>query len=76
MGFQFAETMAGTMELDATPGTQHPFSFEIRAHAASTREHLRDYLRVADLGHTLMTAPMGVRVTTNFALGSLLRPVR
>jgi hypothetical protein len=42
MGFQFAETMSGTIEMDAQPGVQHPFRFEIRAEAASTRGHLRD----------------------------------
>jgi hypothetical protein len=42
MGFQFAETMAGTVEWDAEPGVRHPFSFEITAEAVSTRQHLRD----------------------------------
>lgn len=42
MGFQFAETMQGTVEWDAQPGAKHPFSFEIAAEAASTRAHLRD----------------------------------
>jgi len=42
MGFQFAETMAGTFELDAEPGTKRPFKFEVTAHAASTRAHLKD----------------------------------
>jgi len=42
MGFQFAETMAGTVEWDAKPGVQHPFSFEVTAEAASTRGHLQD----------------------------------
>lgn len=42
MGFQFAETMAGTLELDAAPGAKHPFRFEITAHASSLRAHLRD----------------------------------
>ena len=40
MGFQFAERMSGTIEWDAEPGTKHPFRFEIRAHAPSTRGHL------------------------------------
>ena len=39
MGFEFAETMSGTVEWDAEPGKKHPFKFEIRAHAPSTREH-------------------------------------
>jgi hypothetical protein len=42
MGFQFAETMQGTVEWDAHPGVQHPFSFEVTAEAESTRAHLRD----------------------------------
>jgi hypothetical protein len=42
MGFQFAETMSGTVEWDAQPGVTHPFSFEVTAEAASTREHLQD----------------------------------
>ena len=42
MGFQFAETMSGTFELDAQPGKTHPFKFEITAQAKSTRAHLRD----------------------------------
>ena len=39
MGFEFAETMSGTVEWDAEPGKKHPFKFEITAHADSTREH-------------------------------------
>jgi hypothetical protein len=42
MGFQFAETMAGTVEWDAQPGIKHPFSFDVTAEAGSTREHLYD----------------------------------
>ena len=42
MGFQFSETMSGTMELDAAPGVRHPFRFEVTAEAASLRAHLRD----------------------------------
>ena len=41
MGFQFAETMAGTVEWDAQPGVKHPFSFDITARAESTRDHLQ-----------------------------------
>lgn len=40
MGFEFAETMSGTVEWDADPGKKHPFRFEIRARAPSTRRHL------------------------------------
>jgi hypothetical protein len=42
MGFEFSETMAGTVEWDAEPGTRHPFRFDITAHADSTRAHLAD----------------------------------
>jgi hypothetical protein len=42
MGFQFAETMEGTVEWDDQPGARHPFRFELTAHAESTRQHLTD----------------------------------
>jgi len=42
MGFQFAETMAGTVEWDAAPGARHPLRFDITARADSTRQHLAD----------------------------------
>ena len=42
MGFQFAETMAGTVEWDTQPGARHPFRFEITAQASSTRQHVAD----------------------------------
>jgi hypothetical protein len=42
MGFQFAETMAGTLELDSQPGVKRPFKFEVSAEALSTRDYLRD----------------------------------
>ncbi len=42
MGFQFAETMTGTVEWDGEPGVSHPFSFSVRAIAESTRAHMRD----------------------------------
>jgi hypothetical protein len=41
MGFQFAETMSGTIEWATDPGKQHPFRFEVTARAASTIDHLR-----------------------------------
>ncbi len=75
MGFEFAETMSGTLELDAAPGTRHPFKFELRAHAASTREHLRDgrtevtgilhappLAKAAEAEGTLLIRPLGQRV--------------
>ena len=42
MGFEFAETMAGTLELDDKPGVRHPFRFEVTARADSARKHIRD----------------------------------
>ncbi|HEU0029043.1 MAG TPA: hypothetical protein VFQ53_00330 [Kofleriaceae bacterium] len=42
MGFEFAETMSGTIEWDDKPGTKHPFRFEVSAHAGSIRRHLLD----------------------------------
>ena len=42
MGFEFAETMSGTIEWDNEPGKKRPFKFEISAHAESTRAHLVD----------------------------------
>lgn len=42
MGFEFAETMSGTVVWDAEPGRKHPFKFEISAHAESIRAHLVD----------------------------------
>ena len=40
MGFEFAETMSGTVEWVAQPGARHPFKLELTAHAPSTRQHL------------------------------------
>jgi hypothetical protein len=40
MGFEFSETMAGTVEWDSDPGKRHPFRFDITAHANSMRHHL------------------------------------
>lgn len=75
MGFEFAETMSGTIELDAAPGKKHPFKFEIRAHAASTRSHLRDgkaqiqgvitappIAASADADGTIVIRPLGKRI--------------
>jgi hypothetical protein len=75
MGFEFAETMSGTVEWDAEPGKQHPFKFEIRAHAPSTREHLatgRAHLHgvisappkaaSADAEGTIVIRPLGQRI--------------
>ena len=42
MGFEFAETMAGTFEMDAAPGVRHPLKFEVTGHAESFRNHLTD----------------------------------
>ncbi len=54
MGFQFAETMAGTIEWDAAPGVEHPFNFKVTAEAESTREHFKDGRAVL---HGTITAP-------------------
>jgi hypothetical protein len=75
MGFSFAETMSGTVEWDAEPGKRHPFSFEVTAHAESTREHLatgRAKLRgtvhappradSADAEGTITIRPLGQRI--------------
>jgi hypothetical protein len=42
MGFEFAETMAGTVRWDSAPDVTRPFKFEITARAESTRQHLAD----------------------------------
>ncbi|HZJ62023.1 MAG TPA: hypothetical protein VFD36_00755 [Kofleriaceae bacterium] len=75
MGFQFAETMAGTVEWDAHPGVQHPFSFEVTAEAASTRTYLQNgkailrgvvhappLVDVADADGTITIRPIGERI--------------
>jgi hypothetical protein len=75
MGFQFAETMAGTVEWDAQPGIQHPFSFEVTAEAASTRDYLQNgkailrgvvhappLVDVADADGVITIRPIGERV--------------
>jgi hypothetical protein len=75
MGFQFAETMAGTVEWTAHPGVLHPFSFEVTAEAASTRSHLRDgkatlrgvvhappLAQAADAEGTITIRPVGQRI--------------
>lgn len=75
MGFSFAETMTGTVEWDAQPGVQHPFSFEVTAEAASTRAHLQDgkaalrgvvharpLARAADATGTITIRPVGQKI--------------
>jgi hypothetical protein len=75
MGFQFDETMAGTVEWDAQPGVKHPFSFDVTAEAASTRAHLRDgkatlrgvvhappLTRAADAQGVITIRPLGERI--------------
>lgn len=42
MGFEFAETMSGTVTWDSEPGRKHPFKFVISAHAESVRAHVLD----------------------------------
>lgn len=75
MGFEFSETMAGTFELDAAPGKQHPLKFEIHVHADSTRAHLKDgrarlsgvvhappLAEAADAEGTIVIRPVGQRI--------------
>jgi hypothetical protein len=75
MGFQFAETMAGTVEWDAEPGVPHPFSFEVTAAAESTRQHLQNgkatlrgvvhaepLARAAPATGTITIRPLGERI--------------
>ena len=75
MGFQFAETMAGTVVWDTEPGVEHPFSFDVTAAAASTRGHLQDgkaalhgvihappLARAAELAGTITIRPIGQRI--------------
>jgi hypothetical protein len=75
MGFQFAETMQGTVEWDGQPGVKHPFSFDVTAVAGSTRDHLFDgkatlrgvvhappLARAADADGIITIRPIGGRV--------------
>ena len=75
MGFQFAETMTGTVEWDKEPGVRHPFSFDVIVEAASIRVHLRDgkatlhgtvhappLTRAADAEGTITIRPVGQRI--------------
>jgi hypothetical protein len=75
MGFEFAETMAGTYELDAAPGTKHPLRFDIHVHAPSTREHMKTgraritgvvkappMAESADAEGTIIIRPLGQRI--------------
>jgi len=75
MGFEFAESMTGTVEWDADPGKKHPMKFEIRAHAESTREHLSTgratvtgvmhappIAESADAEGTIVIRPLGQRI--------------
>lgn len=56
MGFEFAETMSGTIEMADRPGVSQPFRFEITAHAASTRQHLAD--GKAEVSGTIYAPPI------------------
>jgi len=55
MGFEFSETMAGTVEWDDDPGKRHPIRFDITAHANSTRRHLVDGM--AEIRGTIYAPP-------------------
>lgn len=41
MGFQFAETMAGTIEWQDEPGKRQPFRMDLTAIAESTRDYIQ-----------------------------------
>jgi hypothetical protein len=75
MGFEFSETMEGTVEWSAEPGVKRPFKFEITAHADSAREHLRSGLVEvrgvitappltdgADCSGTMLIRPIGQKI--------------
>ena len=75
MGFEFAETMSGTFEMDKAPGTKHPLRFDIQVHAPSTREHMKTgRARVTGVVHappladsadaegTIIIRPLGQRI--------------
>ncbi len=71
MGFQFTETMAGTVEWDAKPGTRHPFRFVITAQADSIRQHVADGKTV--VRGTLHAPPIAEAVDVEGVL--TIRPV-
>src|SRR3954467_6745753 len=71
MGFQFAETMSGTVEWDHEPGVTHPFSFRVSAHAESTRDHMRDGR--AQLTGVLSAPPIAQAAPTHGVI--TIRPV-
>ena len=56
MGFQFSETMSGTVEWHNEPGKRHPFRFDVTAYAESTRDHLAT--GQASLQGTVFAAPL------------------
>ncbi len=75
MGFEFAETMAGTFEMDASPGIKHPLRFDIQVHADSTRDHMKTgraritgvvqappLAESADAEGTIVIRPLGQRI--------------
>jgi len=75
MGFEFSETMSGTVEWDVEPGTRHPFRFDVTARASSLRDHLFTGLatlrgkvlappkaRDAEARGTIVIRPLGRRI--------------
>ena len=75
MGFQFSETMSGTVEWDKEPGKRLPLRFDVTAHAESTRRHLatgraalRGTIHVPGLAEssdaegTIVIRPIGQRI--------------
>ena len=55
MGFEFSETMSGTVEWDAEPGQRHPFRFDVTAHAPSLRDHV--FTGLAQMHGKLLAPP-------------------
>jgi hypothetical protein len=71
MGFQFAETMTGTVEWEARPGARQPIRFSITATASSTRQHLADGR--AEVRGTLHAPPIAEGVDVEGVI--TIRPV-
>ena len=55
MGFEFSETMAGTVEWADAPGKRQPFRFDVTAHASSTWNHIKTGM--AELRGTIYAPP-------------------
>lgn len=71
MGFEFSETMEGTVEWSSEPGVKRPFKFEITAHAESTREHLKDGM--VDVRGVITAPPLTVGADCSGSM--MIRPI-